>query len=143
MSAEALVLANLACAFFLTGLVWVLQVVHFPSMPRVGRDGFRDFARSSRARNTALMSGPMLIELIAAAWLAIVMRGGLPLFAGALVVVIWAVTWGRIAPLHARLIRGYDAALVRRLIAWNWARTAAWSLRSATMMWIVAARFHI
>ena len=33
------------------------------------------------------------------------------------------------APIHLRLMRGFDAPLIRRLILSNWIRTLAWTAR--------------
>lgn len=137
MSADALLLANLTSTLFLTGVAWVLQVVHFPLL-RIDR------AASSRARNTALMSGPMLIELLTSVWLLIALPAGRGLvFAAVLVAVIWITTFARIVPLHARLIRGRDQSTIGALLRWNWIRTAGWTVRSVIIIWIVARRLGI
>jgi hypothetical protein len=48
----------------------------------------------------------------------------------ALVAVIWAATFFVIVPIHERLgTAGFDATLHSRLVAWNWVRTIAWTVR--------------
>ena len=40
---SAVLVANVALAWFLAGLIWTIQVVHYPLFARVGREGFADF----------------------------------------------------------------------------------------------------
>ena len=54
---------------------------------------------------------------------------GLVLAAGALLAAIWVMTALVHAPLHGKLSGRFDGDVVHRLVAANWWRTAAWSLR--------------
>ncbi len=38
-------------------------------------------------------------------------------------------------PLHNQLHAGYSAAVIGRLVATNWVRTAAWTLRAGLVLW--------
>ena len=134
-------LANLTATLFLTGLVWTLQVVQFPLMLRAGPD-FPDYLKEQRRRNTLLMAPVMLIEAAAAVRLLFDPRAPHreAFQALLLLIVIWIVTFASIIPIHSKLIRGYDEALVRKLILWNWARTTCWTLRGALLLWMVILR---
>lgn len=147
MISNTLLLANLSATLFLTGLAWFLQVVHLPLMFRADKSDFGRYAKTQRTRNTALMTGPMLIELITAIWLWIATPARLShanLFhAFLLLAIIWIVTFASIVPLHSRLIAGYDEPVIGLLIRRNWIRTGCWTLRSAIMIWIAAGAMHI
>ncbi|NIR37604.1 MAG: hypothetical protein GWN07_37935, partial [Actinobacteria bacterium] len=41
-------------------------------------------------------------------------------------------------PLHRRLAEGHDRRTAERLIATNWVRTVAWSLRGLLLAWVLA-----
>jgi len=56
-----------------------------------------------------------------------------------LVLLIWGSTALVQAPIHARLTQGFDAGLHDRLVATNWVRTAAWTLRAGLVLWMLAA----
>jgi hypothetical protein len=100
---------------------------------KAGRSGV---FRETRFRNTMLIALPMLIELATAIWIG--QLAGL-----ILVLVIWAVTFVFYIPDYTRLTHGYDASIVRRLIAWHWIRTLCWTARSALLLWIIAGRMNI
>ena len=42
----ALLLAQTAATLFMTGVIWIVQTVHYPLFARVGRDEFREYART-------------------------------------------------------------------------------------------------
>jgi hypothetical protein len=42
---------------------------------------------------------------------------------------IWVSTFAIQVPLHAKLARGFDRAVWRWLVATNWLRTIAWTVR--------------
>jgi hypothetical protein len=55
-----------------------------------------------------------------------------------LVAVIWLSTALLQVPAHGRLSAGFDAETGGFLVATNWIRTIAWSLRSAVVVWMLA-----
>ena len=82
------------------------------------------------------------IELVTALALVWLRPFGLPawqVWTGlALVGVIWLSTALLQVPLHNTLAAGFDADVHRRLVATNWIRTVAWSLRSALVLAMLA-----
>jgi hypothetical protein len=145
-SAVALV-AQAAATWYLTGLIWVVQVVHYPLFSMADRATFPAFA-AAHGRLISLVVGPaMLVEALLATWLVVDRPAELPVWwvwAGlGLVAVIWASTAVLQVPMHARLSGGFDAQAHAWLVSSNWIRTAAWTLRAllcAAMLIRVAAR---
>lgn len=136
-------LVHAAATLFLTGLIWFVQVVHYPLMSRAGGEEFRRYEQEHRRLTGFVVAPPMLVELGAAGWLAI-----RPPFPGSeaavwtgltLVVLIWTSTALLQVPAHNALSRGFDAAAHRRLVASNWVRTVAWTARSALALWLLAS----
>lgn len=117
----------------MTGLIWTIQLVHYPLFSRVGADAFRDYERQHQRRITWLVAPLMLIEAVSAAMLVVLLEsGGVRMLAVGgvlLLLVIWGSTALLQAPCHTRLSRGFDRELVRRLVSTNWIRTVAWSIR--------------
>lgn len=137
-AAPVILLVHAAATLFMTGLIWFVQIVHYPLFTRIGADAFHAYERDHVAR-TGLIVGPtMLLEAIsAAALLALLALRPAPgaawlLWTGAaLLAVIWLSTALLQVPCHRRLERdGFDAFCARRLVRTNWIRTAAWSARS-------------
>jgi uncharacterized membrane protein len=144
LSPHHVLLLHLAVTAFLCGLIWVVQLVHYPMFERVERDGFAAFEAVHQRRITWIVMPAMVVEAATAGWWMLASwRAGEPVLATALnaglVVVIWASTAWLQVPQHARLARGFDRDAHRRLVASNWLRTAAWSTRTALLL-VVAWR---
>lgn len=125
----------------MTGLIWFVQLVHYPMFARVGRETFIEYEREHQQRTTWIVGPLMLLELATAVWLAVhppvgapamVIWGGLTLLA-----VIWASTAFLQVPAHRALENGFDERHVRRLVSTNWIRTVAWTIRSVLALWLL------
>ncbi|GAB2461816.1 hypothetical protein GCM10011375_13200 [Hymenobacter qilianensis] len=140
MSLKLLVLLNFALAAYLTGLIWTVQLVHYPSFAFVATDKFVAFHRAHSTRMGWAVMAPMVAELGLAAWLAWQGRalGGNVWWSLALVLLIWAVTFFVSVPFHNRLAQGFDYIAIDGLVRTNWLRTIAWTARFALlgyMLW--------
>jgi uncharacterized membrane protein len=135
-------LANLAATLFMTGVIWFVQIVHYPLFSAVGTVEFARYELSHTRLVTWVVAPPMLLELgTALLLLAAPPRGvSVPaLWAGvALVLVLWASTVLLQIPQHNALVSGFAADAHRRLVIGNWLRTFAWSARSALLLWLTA-----
>jgi hypothetical protein len=129
-----LILLNAVSSWFMLGVIWFVQVVHYPLFTRVGLEGFAGYEKAHARLTTFVVAPAMLIELFTAILLVVLRPGGVKpvlLWAGlALVAVAWASTWALQVPQHEVLANGYSGEAVRRLVTSNWIRTAAWTLRA-------------
>jgi hypothetical protein len=133
-------LANLGVSCALAGLIWTIQVVHYPLMAQVPREAFNDYHTRHTRRITIvvapLMLGEVLLALALLAWRPL----GVPVWstwaAFALVAVCWLSTALVQVPLHGRLSQGLDLVAARRLVATNWIRTVAWTARALLLAWM-------
>lgn len=140
-----LVLANLASTLFMTGLIWLIQLVHYPLFAQVGRDEFVNYENMHRRMITPLVGPMMLLELGTAVGLLVRRPETVPTWAAwtgfGLAVVIWLSTALLQVPEHGVLSNGFNIAAHQRLVSANWLRTVAWSLRSLLML-LCAARLY-
>ncbi len=131
-------LTHLAATLFLVGLIWVVQVVHYPLFAKVGAEHFHGYWQGHTRLITWLVAPSMLIEGVTGALLFVVRPPGLSLpvlaVAFGLVVLNWLSTWLIQIPFHERLGQRFDLATLRRLVLTNWFRTAAWSLRGLLIL---------
>ena len=139
--AELLFLLQVAATLFMTGLIWFVQVVHYPLFRYVGGAAFPAYERLHAQRTGWVVGLPMVVELLTACaglWLrpAGMSRGAAWVSVG-LVGVIWASTALLQVPLHEALGRAPTAALMGRLVGTNWVRTVAWTVRSGLVMGVV------
>lgn len=131
---SAIVWSHLVATIYLVGLIWTIQIVHYPLMGQVDREGFEDYHRLHSTRIAWIVILPMVIELFTAAVLVIATPVGvarvLPVAGLVLAVLVWVSTFAVQVPLHRALARGFDTATHRRLVRSNWVRTIGWSLRA-------------
>ena len=136
-----LLIANAASAWFLTGLIWVIQVVHYPLFSAVGRSEFPAY-EASHTRLITIVVGPiMLVELATSVLLLAVRPASVPMWAAAaglaLVVIVWLSTIALQVPAHGRLAQGFVDDAHALLVHTNWIRTVAWTLHGALCAWML------
>jgi hypothetical protein len=132
---EIAIWAQLVATIYLVGLIWCIQVVHYPLMSHIEIREFVDFHRQHSVRVGSIVILPMVFELLASVTLAVLppndVAPTLPLLGLGLTVVIWISTFGIQVPLHRKLSDGFNADHHRLLVRSNWVRTLSWSLRAA------------
>ena len=132
-AATRLAEVHLAATWFMVGLIWFVQLVHYPGFALVHETAFRGYQERHTERTGWVVAPVMLVEAMTA--LLLIPYGpadapGWALWTGlALLAVIWGSTALVQMPLHARLLGAYDRASQRRLVRGNWPRTIAWSAR--------------
>jgi hypothetical protein len=137
-----LLLLHAGSTLMMTGLVWFVQLVHYPLFPFAALGNFPAFERAHQRRTNWLVTPLMLTELATAVALFVSMRGPLSSLAGwglALLAVIWISTAAIQVPLHRRLTRGFDDRFVALLVRSNWLRTSTWSARSVIALTLVTS----
>lgn len=141
-TSDAIVMTlGLASAWAMAGVIWVIQVVHYPAFDAIerGPDDSAWVAYGERHRaSISFVVGPfMAIEGATGIWIVISPPGDvsrvLPLVALALMGVAYGVTAFVSVPHHERLARCFDADALLSLIRTNWWRTAAWTLRGVVL----------
>ena len=140
---KLLLLTHAAATLFLVGLIWFVQVVHYPLFAQVGAGEFIAYAASHGQRTTYVVTGPMLVELITAVWLVVRgVPGGAPTVVAwvglALVAAVWLSTFFLQVPQHTALASGFQPEPWRVLVTSNWLRTAAWTARGGLVLYLLA-----
>jgi hypothetical protein len=140
---DLLLLANLAVSLYMTGLIWFVQVVHYPLFGAVPPPDFSAYEARHQSLTTWVTAPPMLAELgLSAAYLLARPASTLVWLAAALTLLLWASTFFLQVPLHGRLSQGFELEAWRSLVASNWLRTSAWTLRSALLLWLLWERMR-
>ena len=139
---ESIVLvAALASTWAMTGVIWVIQLVHYPIFDAVDRgtddERWRAFGDRHRSSISYVVGPFMLVEGVTGIWLVVDPPGGisivLPLVAGVLMAFAYGTTAFVSVPLHERLTATFDDDAHRRLVSTNWIRTFAWTARGFTV----------
>ena len=126
---------------FLCGLIWMVQIVHYPLLLKIPAESFLVYVKSHQQRISVLVVPLMLIELSSAILLMFVP----PVFFGfelrlvnlGLLGIIWISTFAVQVPLHSKLALNYDWQAIQQLVRSNWIRTLAWTLKSLLLVWVI------
>lgn len=137
-----LLLVHAGATLAMAGLIWFVQLVHYPLFELASERDFERFA-AQHQRLTSYVVVPLMVTEAGAA-VALLMNPPLgleraPLWLGlSLLAVIWLSTALLQVPLHRRLANGRDVAAIRRLVAGNWVRTVAWTVRGGLALFLLA-----
>lgn len=132
-------LLHAASTLAMTGLIWFVQLVHYPLFPYAESGGFRNFAADHQRRTSWVVVPLMLTEAGTATLLLVSSSALLAVWLGwVLLVSIWLSTALIQVPLHRRLASGFDSGTARRLVVTNWWRTIAWTLRAGIALQLLA-----
>lgn len=124
----------------MAGLIWFVQVVHYPLFAALAEESSVAYAEQHAQRTTWVVAPLMAVEVLSAGALLWLAPDDVIRWVGAaLLGVVWGSTFFVQVPCHTRLAKGYCAATIRRLVWTNWIRTVAWSVRGVLALWIMAA----
>jgi hypothetical protein len=119
--------ANLVVAAALAGLIWTIQLVHYPLFALIGAPEWPHYEAEHQRRITRLVAPLMLANVgLALAVLAEDASASRVLNAS-LAIGIFIATGLLLGPMHRRLETHASTAAIRLLVRANWARTAAWT----------------
>jgi len=134
----ALLLTHVAVTLFLTGVIWMVQVVHYPLFPLVGSGAFAGYEAAHSTRMGALLALPWALQGATGLALLAYRPAEVPLWLAladlALAGVTVAVTVLVSVPQHELLGAGFDPAAHRTLLTTNWLRTIAWTASAVAVL---------
>ena len=124
-----------ASTWALVGLIWTIQLAHYPLFAQVGPETFQAYHKRHTKQITWVVAPLMLTEIGTAA-LMVLAAPPAPWLLASLVPLAfnWLSTWRVQIPLHEKLAAGFDPHVHQRLVATNWWRTAAWTSRGICLI---------
>ena len=139
--AKIILIANLVSIIFLTGVIWIIQVVQYPFFAQVGAENFPKYHSSHTFWITPVVAPAMIVELITSLFLIIYPSENIDsklIWLGLiLTLIVWASTFFLQVPMHEKLAQGFDSDTHKFLVNSNWIRTIAWSLHSFLVVYFV------
>jgi len=140
---QNLIFIQIFTAFFLTGLIWTIQVVHYPSFLWVNQINFKNFEAFHSFRISLIVMPVMILEIITAFLMTSLFYKHSDSFLFninfLLILLIWASTFLLSVPCHSVLNNGYNESAINRLIYTNWLRTFLWTVRSFGWFYFLVA----
>lgn len=134
---DSVFIIQLTSCFFMTGLIWTIQLVHYPSFHFVDPNKDISFTQFHVQRITPIVLPVMVVELFSAAWLAYFKPNTMTVLNFALVILIWLSTFFFSVPLHSKLALNYESNTISKLVKTNWPRTLLWSVRSIGLLYLI------
>jgi phage terminase large subunit-like protein len=129
-----IVVAQVFASVGMFGVIWTIQVVHYPLMKQVPESAFKAYGAEHTARITFIVGPLMAVEGLCVLALLARPPDGIAWWLPWIGAIAEAVAIGTTAfvsaPLHGRLSERHDTELLDRLVSTNWIRTAAWTSRS-------------
>lgn len=132
------ILTNLVVTSMLTCLIWIVQILHYPSFRYVEQKNFSNFENFHTKSISYIVMPLMLIELFLSGYLFLKEPKNV-LYSISLisVILIWVSTFYFSIPCHTKLGLGYDAEVIEKLILTNWPRTILWSFKLLLSIFLI------
>ena len=122
---------HLIATSIMVGVIWVIQLVHYPSFHFIELKQYTTFQKFHMSRISFVVIPAMLTELFTLILFIISTDpiDTLVTVSGLLLVLIWLMTAVFFSGVHQKLTLGYDKTVVNKLVKLNWGRTLLWTLR--------------
>ena len=130
-------LTQIFATLFMVGLIWFVQIVHYPLYANVGREQFPEYEALHNRMTTWVVGPAMLVELVTAVLIlkySPLASSTLAWMGLGLLIVIWVSTAALSVPAHDVLTAGFSEGAYRKLVNTNWIRTFAWTARGVILM---------
>lgn len=141
-----LIVVHLAATWFLVGIIWMIQLIHYPSFSSIDTAKYANFQQTHMRGMGRLIGLPWLIEGLAVLALFAVAPDFptrlLALVGGLLEATVIGVTILSSIPAHEALSTGYSPTAHERLLRSNWVRTAAWTARGIIAIVMLVSTLH-
>ena len=137
-----ILLVHTFSTLYMMGLIWFVQVVHYPLKSHVGPQRFVDYQRLHVMKTGWVVGPPMLLEAASTLWLFCYppapFQPGLTAIGLVVLLAIWLTTALFSVPAHNRLSTGFDVKPHRILVQTNWLRTIGWSVRGCLALYMLS-----
>ena len=126
-----MLIIHLIATSVMVGVIWIIQLVHYPSFHFIELKQYTTFQRFHMSRISYVVIPAMLTELFTIILIVISMDqiDTLVLASAILLMFIWLMTAVFFSGVHQKLTLGYDQIVVDKLVKLNWGRTLLWTLR--------------
>ena len=123
---------HLISTSMMVSLIWLIQILHYPSFIYVDRDQYESFQKFHMKKISFIVMPLMVTEFLTSAYILLFGNNEneyLFTLSFILLLVIWGLTIFIFSNIHQELSLGYNQRIIFSLIHLNWIRTILWSLR--------------
>ena len=122
----------------MVGVIWVIQLVHYPSFKYVNESDYIIFQKYHMSNISYIVFPVMFTELITA--LIILFFGEKSLFFVLSLIclfLIWVITGVLFTKYHSILKEGKDLMIIEKMIKANWIRALLWTMRLIMILFVI------
>lgn len=139
---ELTLLLHTFATLMMVGIIWMVQIVHYPLFAEIGEANFSAYETAHMSRMSLLVGPVMLIELLTGLILITLPAPGgiaqwIPLAGMGLIAALWLFTLFINLPQHGSLAAGFSVELHSALVQSNWIRTVLWTGRGILVLWML------
>ena len=135
---DDLLTTHLISTSIMVGVIWVVQLVHYPSFKYVNESDYIIFQKYHMSNISYIVFPVMFTELITA--ILILFFGEESLFFMLSLIclfLIWVITGVLFTKFHNTLQKGKDLKMIEKMIKANWMRTLLWTLRLIMILFVI------
>jgi len=128
---------HIFATFFMTGVIWFVQIVHYPLFSKVGQPEFFSYHAQHIRRVSYIVLPAMIVELMTGIYLMWIAKTVDWYVSIGLLGLIWISTFFIQVPCHQKLEKGFEKSVWQRLVYSNLIRTILWTIRAAVFILIL------
>ena len=135
---DDLLTTHLTSTSIMVGVIWVIQLVHYPSFKYVNESDYIIFQKYHMSNISYIVYPIMFTELTTA--ILIFFSGEKSFFFMLSLIclfLIWVITGVLFTKFHNILQKGKDLKMIEKMIKANWMRTLLWTLRLIMIFFVI------
>lgn len=141
---DVVLVLNLVSTLVMVGVIWFVQIVHYPLLAVVPVESASAVAVDHQRRTGWVVMAPMTVEgfttLGLLKWVPDGVAWWVPWLNGVFLAIALGCTVFLSVPRHARMAAHPDKSVGRELVLTNWPRTFAWSARGLVVTLMLFTR---
>jgi hypothetical protein len=122
------------CSFYMTGVIWIIQLIHYPAFLEITDSNFIAFHQRHSTVMLILVGPIMVVELLTV----LVLAREFEIFwlvQAAMTILLWGLTFFVSVPIHNKLAQGQKKELLEKLTSTNWPRTLIWTAKAGLLLY--------
>ncbi len=128
---------HLIFSAIMVGVIWVIQLVHYPSFHFIDKDIYDSFQKFHMNKISIIVIPVMILELVTGFLLLIGnSKNILIIISFGILILIWGITGLFFSDAHGKLISGYNELIVNKLVSMNWIRTVLWTFKMILLLYL-------
>jgi len=132
MTFSDFLLINIVLSAIMTGIIWLVQIVIYPSFYHAA---IKEFHKHHVKSIGPIVAPLMIIEIMSMAWLLSINQHLFLIASAMCLLVIWLSTFLIQVPIHNKIRENMNIPSVKTLVLSNWIRTIFWTVKTILLLY--------